>query len=424
MIAVPALCRWLWILPILTIGHSCALVASEQEPPEPAFVLTPTWQRCDIEPGATVELTAEIAAKQQLTVHAATSDCSCMSLLTTLPLTIPAGTTAQLRLRVVGVAAGVKTLLIRTTAGPMPLTIQVATGGLGSGKDLLEKIAAKAHVDHLDPIVIIHDLRGAVRNCGCSTGALGGIDHLAALPAAARALAPDRTWRFVLTGDIDASVVGVGIALGSWGWERNPADIPFSLNPAELIAHPGVMAIISTAPKPPSNRKVIRPLLDGGTVAAVLLMNERGAVTERQDLPIDQTLPSDDKILRFFPDQLRTQVDLTANPSTNCQTCHVSAHAAWAASAHARAWSSLAESDRTDRCISCHSTLITSNAPGADMRAPGVHCQSCHSGSDSHAQSKGKTATHRLVDCRSCHDSRHDPKVRPEIIWNFIKHGK
>ena len=65
--------------------------------------------------------------------------------------------------------------------------------------------------------MIVHDLKGETRNCGCSGGSLGGINHLAAL----RDLFP--TARLVLTGTVErgesSSSPVVGPALAPYGWD-------------------------------------------------------------------------------------------------------------------------------------------------------------------------------------------------------------
>jgi len=269
-------------------------------------------------------------------------------------------------------------------------------------------------------VVIAHDFSGEIRNCGCSGGSLGGIDHLAALPAAVAAWAPGISARFVLTGDVEGHRTGVETALTACGWKRDPA-IVVSANPERDVQDAALLAVISSIQTNINHRKLITPVLTGGMTAVVLLVDVNGQIIEHETLPIDRSLPADPTILAKFPDTLTSRIDASRIPSQDCAACHTSAHATWLTSKHALAWNSLTPENRTDACITCHSTPVAAQPPTV---APGVHCQSCHVGADAHAAAPATVRTSGKTDCRSCHDARHDPGFDPVKAWATVRHGR
>jgi hypothetical protein len=153
----------------------------------------------------------------------------------------------------------------------------------------------------------------------------------------------------------------------------------------------------------------------------VIMVNEAGTVQRRHSLPIDGTLPADPTVLAVFPDRLTaTRVDASRIPSQTCMACHATAHQTWSTSRHALAWTSLKPEDRTDACITCHSTPVAAQPPTV---VPGVQCQSCHLGADAHAAAPAIRTTGR-TDCRGCHDARHDPGFDPVKAWAMVTHGR
>lgn len=60
----------------------------------------------------------------------------------------------------------------------------------------------------------------------------------------------------------------------------------------------------------------------------------------------------------------------------------------------------------------------------AALCSPGVHCQTCHDGTEAHVAGRGMTKTTRAVDCRSYHDARHHLRFDQAKLWEVIRHGK
>jgi hypothetical protein len=366
---------------------------------------------------ATVHLTVQ--AKPGTAVLHAVVNCACIHILTPLPAPVDTAGRCDLQLRVTGLRPGVEDILVATSAGIARAQIQIVGPGAGRGHDQLSAALTIAQTKGWVVWGIVHDLSGAIRQCGCSAGSLGGIDRLAALPALARTLAPRATTRWILSGDSDGKHPGVGTALTAHGWSASVPEVRVSADPLPLLGQPGITAIIPTTPVAIQHRRIVRPILTGGLVVELLLVDALGQIQERRTAPVDDSLPAEPAILAQFPDRLTSTLDHTAQPATACAGCHPTAYAAWQRTAHARALDSLKPTDRTDACIGCHTTEIAER-----LLAPAVNCQSCHTGSGPHVASGGATKTTGAVDCRSCHDVKHHPTFQREAGWKLIEHGR
>ena len=314
----------------------------------------------------------------------------------------------QVHLQATGVLPGMKTVTVRTTQGTATAQVQVVTPGFGESSHLIAELVSQKLV------VIVHNLRGETRNCGCSTGSLGGIEHLAASHAALPLA------RLVLTGDAAGTNPAAVAALGRRGWEVRPADVVVSDDPLTVLGNSDVTAIIASGGTPIANQRVVYPLLDRGAIAHVLVLSGNTMIAQHL-LPIDRTLPSDGRILAELPALPPTVIiDHAAAPSTSCVSCHQAAHQAWDVSAHARALSSLSANDQTTACATCHTTGL----PGRTERAANVGCTACHVGADAHAAAPATVRVRGMVDCRSCHDAQHHPGFDPVAAWLRIQHGQ
>ncbi len=392
------------------------------EDPIPRLETAP-FVRVEVPAGAERPVTLTITAATAATLLAAEIDCRCISLVESVPRTLPAGV-STLTLRVAGLLPGIKRLTLRSTAGSVLVTLQVAVPGADSALAVLRGLVAAAGRDQARLVLIVHDLGGRLRNCGCSSGSLGGIDHLAALPATLVGLGAADA-RCVLTGDSDGSLPGVGRALAERGWEVAPGDLLVTADPVAGLARSGMLAVIAAGSgMPPANQRIVRPLLDGGATATVLVVDAGGRIREQQVLPIDASLPAETAILAGFP-ETRTLAVHAADQVTACAACHPAAAAAWHASAHARAWASLVPERRVDACVTCHTSPMTGAGPQAGSgvdRAQHVSCVACHVGSAAHAAAPGRVRTGGLTDCRSCHDAIHHPAFDPLAAWLRIRH--
>jgi hypothetical protein len=388
----------------------------------PAAILAPDYLRVEIAGGATITISFTVTAPTDGQILAAESDCRCLAVTTPLPVALVATKPTVIEARVAGVDTGVESLVLRTTLGPLAAQVQVVTDGLGQGKDVLASILAKATERKCSVWFLVHDLKGQVRNCGCSRGSLGGINHLAALPAMCQSRAATVATRFLLTGDTDGGRAGVSAALQAKGWKTTDPALVVTANPASVLTAAGITAVVVTAPIGINHRRLVRPLTSGGMSAQALLIDGTGEIQAQIPLPIDATLDSDASILAGFPDQLSITIDHEIEPASDCDTCHKSAHKTWLTSRHAKAWTTLKPADRVDGCVGCHSTRVNSDKGRAI--APGVSCQACHLGSDAHIKDGGNTPTKGTVDCRSCHSALHHPGFVRDVAWKAILHGK
>ena len=378
----------------------------------PLLTVTPAFCRVELAAGASATLTIELRLTEPTHLLDVEADCGCIRAVIPDDRRLLAGLTL-LHVRVQGILPGPKTLTVRTTAGTATATIQVVTPGLGDGAAVAADLQKQAITADQRLLVIVHDVRGETRNCGCSGGSLGGIDHLAAL----RDVFPGA--RLLLTGAIETSGTPVvGPALAPYGWEIVPADIAVTSDPLTALDRPGLLAIINTSDQAIANQRVVKPVLDRGAVATVLVVTPQGTIVSQHLLPIDRTLPSVAALANLAGPSPTIQIDRTANPSTACVSCHQTAHATWTTSAHARAFASLLPADQGNGCASCHSTPL----PGTTVRAPNVDCTACHQGAEAHSAAP-TTRTGGVTDCRTCHDSQHHPAFDRETAWQMITHG-
>lgn len=384
-----------------------------------ALSIAPPFQRVDLAPDAILTTTYAVRAERGTIVTTVAIDCACLKLETPLPATVGADGALPLAFRVTGMRPGVEDILVATSLGVVRAQLQIAGPGAGRGRDGLAQALATAGRERLAVWAVVHDLRSQVRHCGCSQGALGGAGRLTALPALAASLAGDVPMRWILTGDIDSKRPGLGAALTTHGWSIGAPEIVVSADPSPLLTRPGIIAIIPTAAVAMQHQRLLRPVLDGGMAVELLLVDAAGRLRGRRTMPVDDSLPDDPAVAAQFRDALTSRIDSAVIPSQNCITCHATAGATWVTTRHASALDSLKPQDRTDGCISCHVAPVA-----AAVVAPAVHCQSCHQGGGLHIASEGKLRTTGTVDCRSCHDARHNPTFRREIAWPKILHGR
>ena len=403
-----------WLLPALLAA--CALLFTalvpgaepllQAEVPVATMRVTPAYARIEVATGAHATVLLTLHLPEATHILGVSADCGCLQSLDVLPMVAAPGETT-LHLQATGILPGMKTVTVRTTQGSTTAQIQVVTPGFGESSHLIAELAGQKLV------VIVHNLRGETRNCGCSAGSLGGIEHLAAL----RTVLP--LARLVLTGDAAGANPATVAALTRRGWEVRPADVLVSDDPLTVLGNAGVTAIVASESSAIANQRVVYPLLDRGAIAHVLVLNGSTVIAQHL-LPIDHTLPSDARILAELPALPKTLIiDHTVTPSTSCVTCHQVAHQAWAVSAHARALSSLSVIDQTTACATCHTTGL----PGRVERAANVGCTACHVGADAHAAAPTTVRVGGMVDCRSCHDAQHHPGFDPVASWVRIQHG-
>jgi hypothetical protein len=381
--------------------------------------ISPPMQRLDLAADAVAIAGFRIAGKPGTVITAIMANCACIHSLTALPTSLDAGGHADISMRVTGMRPGVEDILVATSTGILRAQVQIVGPGAGRGVDQLRTALADAATSGCRILAIAHDLIGHVRHCGCSQGALGGAGRLARLPPLAAEMQPGIPVTWVLTGNVDGKQVGLGHVFAERGWKLGDATVRTSADPLPLLTAPGVVAVIPTTPVAVEHRRMIRPVLTDGMAVELLLVDAAGIIQSRRTMPVDDSLPDDATVALRFRDVLTSTIKAGENPSQSCIACHATAYAAWQQSQHARALESLKPEDRTDGCISCHTTPVAQA-----VLAPAVNCQSCHTGSAAHVASHGIVKTTGATDCRSCHDARHHPGFQREAAWKVIMHGR
>lgn len=401
-----------YILCVACLAAIACLGAAERPVIQPAFF------RVDLAPDASVDVRFAVVASPGTVLTAIQVDCACLKALTQLPARIDQRGELEIAFRASGIRPGVESIVVSTTTGTVRAELQIAGPGTGTGIAVLRQALERAAAAQCGVWGIVHDLRGTVRNCGCSGGSLGGLGHLVALPAQARALAPTVATRWFATGEVDGQRTGVGSFLAERGWTiRDPA-VVVAEDPTAVLTAPVITAIVLTGPSPINHRRILRPVLTGGLIVDLLVVDAAGTVQGHWVMPVDGTLADDPSILARFPDHLSSRIDLDTRPSATCAACHATAHGTWTASRHARALDSLSSANRTDACIACHTTPVTTG-----IVAPGVNCQSCHLGSAAHAAAAGRTRTTGATACRTCHDAQHHPSFDRANAWTAVLHA-
>ena len=379
----------------------------------PPIAIDPVYLRITVASGADASATITVRCAEACRLLAVEAECPCVRCALPLPHDLVAGVNA-IPLRITGVLPGPKTLTVRTTTGSAQVTVAVVTPGFGEGAAIAAAAVAHARANNLRIVAILHDLRGETRNCGCSSGSLGGLDHLAGLSQAL----PQA--RLIATGAIEGGVPGVCAMLAGHGWELRPPDVVVTSEPLTAVDKPGVLAVIATGELTIAHQRVVRPVLDRGALVHLLLVDAQGTVTEQRLLPIDRTLPVATDLSAVPAGRTRIALDQTAAPQTACASCHPAAQHIWTGSAHARALASLSLADQTTACAVCHSTPL----PGRTERAPNVSCTACHQNAEAHAVQPMQVQTAGVVDCRSCHDAQHHPSFDRVAAWLRVQHGK
>ncbi len=411
---------------LLIVGLCFAVEANEATdhpiPTSAAVVVSPVWQAVQLANGQVARISLSILMPSVGNVYAIEGSCGCIRVVSALPMHVDVQHPGVIDLQVVGLAAGVKTIRVLTDHGPATATIDLHIGTEGNGRSMLGQLAERIKGDQrLTPWFIIHDLRGSVRNCGCSAGSLGGIDYLAALPRQWHEISQGRPARFLLTGVIDGDRPTMSAALIDAGWERHPVDVTQGdAAPGSNMALDARLHLwTSSSPPHAQHASDLWIPLDGGAVAAVALMADRGFPDSTWYIPIDRSLDHDEQALRsVIPAQ--KPVPVVVEEATSCGACHAAAQKAWDASRHAHAWQTLTPAQRQDDCASCHS----SPREHTDVREANVTCIGCHQGSTKHAQNPLQSRTTGTTDCRSCHDAKRVPDFDPVAAWLRVQHGK
>ena len=108
-----------------------------------------------------------------------------------------------------------------------------------------------------------------------------------------------------------------------------------------------------------------------------------------------------------------------------CATCHPREHQHWATTAHARAYQTLVEKDKTSdkSCLACHTTGFGSPRDSG-ARYENVQCESCHGPGEGHPDPWKDLADVDEHQCRLCHNPTNSPNFDYDKYVQKIIHPK
>jgi hypothetical protein len=128
---------------------------------------------------------------------------------------------------------------------------------------------------------------------------------------------------------------------------------------------------------------------------------------------------------RRIPDDFRVA------GSEQCRDCHKPEWESWRESAHAQAWTILADQGAhvDAACQVCHSTGFGMPDGFASVkRSPqrvDVGCENCHGPSGRHVQEATiRTPFPAANQCTTCHDAENSPNFEFNRYWDRIRHGE
>lgn len=328
----------LWVM----VGGVSAASADGERPirapsAAPMLETIPSYLRVDVAPGETKEVDLSLVAAEDATLLVADTDCRCVHGTGTFPRPLKAHVPTIVAMQVAGVLPGVKTITLRTTVGAAAVTVDVVSAGLGEGVTAVDACLEAARQRGGAAWFLLPNLHGASRNCGCSAGSLGGIEHLAAFPRWCQARAAGVRASWLLVGDTDGNSPGLSERLRSCGWTLAGPEAIVSDVPAQAVRDPQHVVVVPTLPTSIAHRALVPvPLQDGMLIAGVVVVDHQ--VVETRLIPVDGSLPAEPAALSWVSEGIHARIARDGAPSQSCQRCHAQAFTAWSASAHARAF--------------------------------------------------------------------------------------
>jgi len=108
-----------------------------------------------------------------------------------------------------------------------------------------------------------------------------------------------------------------------------------------------------------------------------------------------------------------------------CETCHPREHEHWATTAHARAYQTLADQNKTSdpSCLPCHTTGFGSPRDSGG-RYENVQCEACHGPAEGHPEPRKDLADADEHECRQCHNPTNSPNFNYDKYVQRIIHPK
>jgi len=123
--------------------------------------------------------------------------------------------------------------------------------------------------------------------------------------------------------------------------------------------------------------------------------------------------------------EMRVPRLLTFVGEKGCAECHPREHQQWASTAHARAFQTLVDKEKTTdkSCLPCHTTGYGSPKDAAS-RYENVQCESCHGPGEGHPDTWKDLAEVDEHQCRQCHNPTNSPNFDYDRYVQKILHPK
>lgn len=108
-----------------------------------------------------------------------------------------------------------------------------------------------------------------------------------------------------------------------------------------------------------------------------------------------------------------------------CSSCHQQEHQQWLTTAHARAYQTLVEKNKTSdpHCLACHTTFFGSiRDPRNSLE--NVQCEACHGPGEGHPEPWKSLKDVSETQCRICHNIANSPNFNYFMDVQKVRHAK
>jgi hypothetical protein len=109
-----------------------------------------------------------------------------------------------------------------------------------------------------------------------------------------------------------------------------------------------------------------------------------------------------------------------------CLPCHQGQHGSWLETAHARAYQTLVQKNKTSdaACLTCHTTGFGEPRRNPTTHLENVQCEACHGPGDGHPQPRKSLPKISESQCLKCHNTANSPNFDYAAYLQKIRHRK
>jgi len=107
-----------------------------------------------------------------------------------------------------------------------------------------------------------------------------------------------------------------------------------------------------------------------------------------------------------------------------CLSCHPQQHASWRETAHAKAYQTLVQKNRSadPTCLACHTTGFAQPQKGPHIRLENVQCEACHGPGDGHPNTRQSLLRVSEGQCLACHNATNSPDFHYDLYLQKVRH--